>query len=339
MKTYSQDLRERVINACDTGGHTRGEIAELFGVSTAWVRRLLQRRRETDSFVARPRARPAGASRLTDQDIHKLEELLLQGPTEHGWPNDLWTCARVKQVIQKYFGVDYHPGHVYKILRRRLNWTPQKPKHQYNDRDDAEIARWTREEFPRIVEEADARGAYIVFVDETGFMLDPTVRRTFAPRGHAPVHKVSDPHARISAIGAITVSPPPRRLGLLYHLLANNVNFRGTAIAQYLHTLRSAMSVPLTVVWDRVRIHCCAAVEQSLATEPDIVVDPFPSYASDLNPADGIWRYIKYGRLPNYTPPDLSTLRHTVEQELRQLAGRADLLASFIRYTKLPIQL
>src|SRR3954466_2216370 len=56
MKTYSYDLRERVVRACDEGRGTRRQIAALFGVSTAWVRRLLQRRRETGSFAARPHA-------------------------------------------------------------------------------------------------------------------------------------------------------------------------------------------------------------------------------------------------------------------------------------------
>ena len=339
MKMYSQDLRKRVVNACDAGTHTRGELAKLFGVGTAWIRRLLQRRRETGSFAARLESRIARPPRLTDDDLLKLEELLSQGSTKHGWCNELWTCARVKQMIERHFGIDYHPGHVYKILKKRLNWSSQKPKHQYDDRDDDEIARWIHEEFPRILREAEARGAYIAFVDETGFMLDPTVRRTFAPRGHAPVQSIANPHARISGIGAITISPASRQLGLLYHLLADNVNFRGPAIAQYLHTLRSTLGGPVTVVWDRIRIHSCAAVQQCLATEPDVVLDPFPSCASDLNPADGIWRHIKYARLPNYTPPDLGTLRHKVEEELRLLAERKDLLASFIRYTKLPVQL
>jgi transposase len=55
MKTYSQDLRERVVRACDEGRGTRQQIADLFGVSVSWVRRLLQRRRQTGSFAARPR--------------------------------------------------------------------------------------------------------------------------------------------------------------------------------------------------------------------------------------------------------------------------------------------
>jgi transposase len=55
MKTYSMDLRERVVRACDEKIGTRQGIAELFGVSTAWIRRLLQRRRETGDFAPRRR--------------------------------------------------------------------------------------------------------------------------------------------------------------------------------------------------------------------------------------------------------------------------------------------
>lgn len=56
MQTYSQDLRERVVRACDEQRGTRQQIADLFSVSTAWIRRLLQRRRLTGSFAARPHA-------------------------------------------------------------------------------------------------------------------------------------------------------------------------------------------------------------------------------------------------------------------------------------------
>jgi transposase len=55
MESYSMDLRERVVRACDEQIGTRMEIAEMFAVSTAWIRRLLQRRRETGGFSARPR--------------------------------------------------------------------------------------------------------------------------------------------------------------------------------------------------------------------------------------------------------------------------------------------
>jgi transposase len=54
MKTYSPDLRERVVRASDGGHFTRVEIAARFGVSTAWIRRLLQRRRTSGSIASLP---------------------------------------------------------------------------------------------------------------------------------------------------------------------------------------------------------------------------------------------------------------------------------------------
>jgi transposase len=56
MKAYSQDLREKVVRACDEGRGTPRQVADLFGVSASWVRRLLQRRRQTGSFAAKPHA-------------------------------------------------------------------------------------------------------------------------------------------------------------------------------------------------------------------------------------------------------------------------------------------
>ena len=79
MKAYSQDLRERVVRACDEGRGSRQQIAELFGVSTAWIRRLLQRRRETGSFAAKPHAggpRP----KLGANQRRQLLELVAEQP-------------------------------------------------------------------------------------------------------------------------------------------------------------------------------------------------------------------------------------------------------------------
>jgi transposase len=56
MAPYSMDLRERVVRAWDTSGDAQ-EIAATFGVSRAWVHRLVQRRRETGSIAPRPQTK------------------------------------------------------------------------------------------------------------------------------------------------------------------------------------------------------------------------------------------------------------------------------------------
>src|SRR5215213_6285231 len=79
MKTYSQDLRDKVLRACDEGRGTRQQIATCFGVSTAWVRRLLQRRRDTGSTAAKPRG-GSHAPKLDEARRGRLVLLVLEQP-------------------------------------------------------------------------------------------------------------------------------------------------------------------------------------------------------------------------------------------------------------------
>ena len=79
MQTYSMDLRDRVVAACDAGAMTRQEIAEAFDVSTAWIRRLLQRRRQTGSYASKGHAggrQPAFAG----AKLAQLDQLVQEQP-------------------------------------------------------------------------------------------------------------------------------------------------------------------------------------------------------------------------------------------------------------------
>jgi hypothetical protein len=252
---------------------------------------------------------------LNDQDVRKLEVLLLQGATAHGWLNNLWTGARVSQVIEKHFCVKYHPAHVCRMLKQRLNWTCQRPKYQDINRDDEAIEKWVREEFPRIVKAATERHGYMVFVDEAGFMLEPLVRRTFAPCGKTPIYRIADPHGRISVIGAITISPDRKSIGFTYEMLEDNANYRGQSVARFIRALQSRFPAPLTVIWDKIPIHRGDPI-QELIEETDLVSEPFPLHAPELNPVDRVGGYVKYGRIPNFAPPDLGVLRSTLTVEL-----------------------
>jgi transposase len=326
--------RIRAVKLVEQGESAR-VVARILGVSEAALSRWRRMARDGRGLEARPHTgRKPG---LSDEQVQQLEQLLLQGADQHGWLNSLWTCARVAQVIEKTFGIHYNMGHVSRILRDRLNWSSQRPQRQHPDANEADIALWVQEEFPRILSEAASRNAHLAFVDETGFMLNPVVRRTFAPRGKTPVNRVADPHARISTIGAITVDPKRDHVGLIYNMLGDNANFRGPGVAYFVQMLLAEIAGPVTILWDRITIHSCEEVEQCLKGATGVVIESFPPYVPKLNPADGIWSYIKYGRLSNYTPPELDTLRTTITAELDRLRQEEELLRSFIRHTKLSL--
>lgn len=76
-------------------------------------------------------------------------------------------------------------------------------------------------DWPRIKRLAARRRAHLVFIDKTGFLLSPVVRRTWAPRGQTPtLRQRTRHHRRVSAIGGLSISPRRRRLGwyLVFHL-------------------------------------------------------------------------------------------------------------------------
>jgi transposase len=86
---------------------------------------------------------------LTSIQQRRLVRLLLEGPLAQGYRTDLWTTARIAEVIQKAFAVRYHPDHVGRLMHK-LGWTPQKPESRALQRDEEAVARWKRQEWPRI---------------------------------------------------------------------------------------------------------------------------------------------------------------------------------------------
>ena len=268
-----------------------------------------------------------------------MRALLVQGASAHGWENDLWTAKRVAELIQRHFGVEFSPHHVRTILTKYLGWTSQRPTRQLKERDNDKIQRWIEQDFPRILRDALKKGAYLVFIDESGFMLAPIVCRTFAPRGKTPVIKISDPHGRISVAGAITVSPVRKRLGVLYYLLPDNANFHGDSIVQFLNEICRRISGPIILLWDGVSIHSSKPVEEFLERHPRVTIEEFPAHASELNPVDKVWFYTKYDRLSNYAPTTLDELRRRLIQEFLALEHKSNVLTWCIMETGLDLKL
>jgi hypothetical protein len=193
---------------------------------------------------------------------------------------------------------------------------------------------------PKIIRRARRRKAHLVFLDESGFMLTPTVRRTLAPRGQTPILKSGDRHDRISVLSAVTVSPTRRRLGLTFPLLADDANVHGEDTVAFLRQLRRHIPGPMTILWDRVNVHDRSKVVRSyLAEHPAIVTEPLPRSAPETNPDEGVWEHAKHGRLANFTPEDTAELRSVLIEEFERLHRRPELLAAFIRHAKVPIRL
>ena len=100
-----------------------------------------------EALKARPH--PGRKPRLNAKQKRQLIDILLAGPLKAGYQNDLWTYRRVAEVVAKKFHVEYHPDHIGKLLHD-LGWTCQIPEQRAREADDAAMARWRKQDWPRI---------------------------------------------------------------------------------------------------------------------------------------------------------------------------------------------
>ena len=95
---------------------------------------------------------------LSAAQLAELEGLLLEGPEAHGFPTPLWSCPRVARLIRDRFGVRYHEGHVWKLLRA-LHWSPQRPVGKARERNEEAIQTWQKKTWPAIKKKRKSRAA------------------------------------------------------------------------------------------------------------------------------------------------------------------------------------
>ena len=140
--------RRRALKLVDDGV-SFNEIARRLGCRASSVMRWRDRRTREGDGVYTVRASSGRPARLNDDQKSHLCALLLAGALSQGYRTDLWTTARIADVIQRVFGVMYHRDHVGRVLHD-LGFSCQKPDRRALERNDEEIERWKRDEWPRI---------------------------------------------------------------------------------------------------------------------------------------------------------------------------------------------
>jgi transposase len=129
-------------------GHSQAEAARTLGVA-----------RQNDSrWPAQGQARglqalrsagPTGhAPRLSETQLHVIDQALREGARAYGFDTDHWTLARVSSVNEQLTRVAYHRGHTWKLLRHRLHYRLQRPARRAIERDERAITRWVATDWP-----------------------------------------------------------------------------------------------------------------------------------------------------------------------------------------------
>jgi transposase len=147
-----EGLEQRRMRAAEMfrRGKSQAEVASALGVSRTaawnWYWDWQEGGKSALKGVGRAGRRP----QLSDGQIEQIGQTLLKGARANGFPTDLWTLARVAEVIEAVTGISYSESGVWRILRQRMNWSRQRPARRALERDDEAIVRGMKKDWPRI---------------------------------------------------------------------------------------------------------------------------------------------------------------------------------------------
>jgi transposase len=144
------EARRKVAARMFERGMTLTEVAAVVGCSVSSAYRWRHAWRHGSKLHAKQH--PGGKWKLSAQQRTKLVAAMSHGTRYWGYAPSGWTGPLVQYFIERLFGVRYHRDSVSRLLRG-LGWSPQKPVVRGRERDEAAIARWSREDWPRLKKE------------------------------------------------------------------------------------------------------------------------------------------------------------------------------------------
>jgi len=137
-------------------GKRQVDVVTELGVSAQTASRWYRAWTEEGRSGLAGAGRAGRTRKLSDEQLAEVEAALAKGPRANGFPTEMWTLARVADVIEAVTGVRYSQTQTWTVLRERLRWSRQRPARRAMERNDEAIATWVREDWPRIKK---ARGA------------------------------------------------------------------------------------------------------------------------------------------------------------------------------------
>jgi DDE superfamily endonuclease len=175
-------------------------------------------------------------------------------------------------------------------------------------------------------------------MDESGLLMAPLVRRSWALKGHPPVIEQKAGHREKVSVAAALWLPPARdRLHLAYQTLVDGY-FSNVEVAEFIGCAAEGLPGPVIAVWDRGPMHKGDPIRELVGrSRGRLEIEPLPAYAPELMPVEQLWTWLKYDRLCNLAPEDARRLNEVVVGELEAIREDQTRLRNFFRASDLPL--
>ena len=268
MKAYSQDLRQRVLRAVD-GGQSQAEVAKIFAVSVATIKRYLKQRRETGHVL--PKAIPGRSAAIgTMLQAHLRAQL-------EAYPDA--TREEHCRLFKAEYGIEVSPASISRA-RAALGWTRKKKTLVACEQNEAARAAW-REHMASLLSQD------LVFVDETGSHIAMTPLYAYAPRGQRAIGKIPRNYgANMSLLASLSIQ------GMGEALMLDGAA-DATAFELYVEQILAPSLRPgQIVILDNLSIHQGPRVRQTIEARGCRLLF-LPAYSPDFSPIEEAFSKLK----------------------------------------------
>ena len=170
-----------------------------------------------------------------------------------------------------------------------------------------------------------------MFEDESGVSLLPSVRATWAPRGHTPVLRHRFSWKRLSLAGALAYEPDGSNAHLVFQLRPGAYN--DETLIEFLSELNAVEHRRVLLIWDGLPSHRSRRMLEWVTSQRDwLRIEPLPGYAPDVNPIEQVWGNLKSTELANLCSDSISEVADIADDGLDRIGSDATLCFAFLHH-------
>lgn len=318
----SAELKERAVLSYESGEYTYEKLAELYKVHHTTVLNWVKKYRQGKSLETQRSPLTGRQPKLSETNSRLILKIVKSAATEHGYDTDLWTTARLQQVLKKDLKLKISRMSIWRTLKR-YEHSYRKPEARfYHMNKDKNSEEWQKVTVPKIKKLAKKLNAILYFEDESNISLCPTVGKTWGSKKENLVRVISPNRGSVSAISAISNSGY-----LLFNVHDEGKRFCSEDIIDFLRMMLSHHARRhLVVVMDQAPCHTSKKVQRFIASQKRLHVFYLPPRSPEFNPDEEVWNYLKNQELKEHKAKTTKELKKLTRKKLKGMSKNKNLL-------------
>jgi transposase len=295
-------------------GQSVSDVAEMLSLGEQTVRDYRNQYLFKGMASLVYKAPPGRPSKLTKAQRQQLAQWIKASPQDSGYTSGCWHTPMIQDLIQRHFGVVYHPHYIATLLKN-MGFSYQKARFVSDHLNEAKRLAWRQTRWPKILRQAKQQNALLLFGDEASFAQWGSLSYTWALRGQQPEVPTSGKRKAYKVFGLIDYFS-----GRFFYK-AHTGRFNSQSYADFLLDVLRQTTRPVVVIQDGARYHTSKAMQAFFEAHTDrLTIEQLPAYSPDFNPIEHLWKKVKKEATHLKHFPEFTDLQQEVDRALLHFA-------------------